>query len=104
MLCLSISNYTKLIIALFLPRILYIDTLFIYIYIENIIISRNHIMGNQIKNLSFSYIRLTVISAIVVVLADSGPNLIVQSVVTLKSFVCGVDANVHAVLDARAFP
>ncbi|KAL9319982.1 hypothetical protein ACSQ67_011821 [Phaseolus vulgaris] len=63
---------------------------------------KNHIIGNRTKKLS--YIKLGAVPAVAAALADSDPNLIVQSAAALGSFACGVDAGVRAVLDAGAFP
>ncbi|RZC00067.1 Armadillo repeat-containing protein 8 isoform B [Glycine soja] len=63
---------------------------------------KNHIIGNRTKK--HSYIKLGAVPAVAAALADSDPNLIVQSAAALGSFACGVDDGVRAVLDAGAFP
>ncbi|KAH1197104.1 Armadillo repeat-containing protein 8 [Glycine max] len=63
---------------------------------------KNHIIGNRTKK--HSYIKLGAVPVVAAALADSDPNLIVQSAAALGSFACGVDDGVRAVLDAGAFP
>ncbi|KAL2316603.1 hypothetical protein Fmac_030479 [Flemingia macrophylla] len=65
---------------------------------------KNQIIGNRTRKLS--YIKLGVVPALVTALAqpDATSALIVQSVVALGSFACGLDAGVRAVLDAGAYP